>query len=89
MKRVVKTVKRTKLDTKLEAKKEKKASGSRSAKPKTQAAATEPGVKPGKIVMSSYPLSCNCKLCSLDFCDCSEEEQGTVASAAAPAACGE
>jgi len=82
MKKAVKTVKHTKLEAK------KKASGSQTAKPGKDVAA-ENGVRPGKIVMSSYPLSCNCKLCSLDFCDCSEEEQGTVASAAAPAACGE
>ncbi len=39
-------------------------------------------VKPNKVLVGSHPRKCNCKLCSLDYCDCSEEETGTVAASA-------
>lgn len=31
-----------------------------------------------KIVLSTHPKTCNCRLCSLEYCDCSEEQNGTV-----------
>ena len=36
--------------------------------------------KPSKILLSNHPKVCDCKLCSLEYCDCSEEQQGTVAA---------
>ncbi len=36
------------------------------------------GDMPHKIVVSAYPSKCNCKLCNMDYCDCSEPESGTV-----------
>ncbi len=34
--------------------------------------------KPNKVQVSTHPKVCNCRLCNLEYCDCSEEEQGTV-----------
>jgi hypothetical protein len=36
--------------------------------------------KPNKILLSNHPKVCDCKKCSMEYCDCSEEQQGTVAS---------
>ncbi len=35
-------------------------------------------IKPNKVLVGNHPKVCNCKLCSLEYCDCSEEQQGTV-----------
>ena len=37
-------------------------------------------IKPNKVLLSNHPKVCDCKLCSLEYCDCSEEQQGTVKS---------
>ncbi len=34
--------------------------------------------KPNKVLVGNHPRVCNCKMCGLDYCDCSEEQQGTV-----------
>ena len=34
--------------------------------------------QPNKVQLSTHPRVCDCKLCSLEYCDCSEEQQGTV-----------
>jgi len=39
-------------------------------------------IKPNKILMTNHPKTCDCKKCSLEYCDCSEEQQGTVAATA-------
>lgn len=35
-------------------------------------------IQPNKVLVGTHPKVCNCKLCSLEYCDCSEEQQGTV-----------
>ena len=35
--------------------------------------------KANKVLVGTHPRVCNCKLCTLEYCDCSEEQQGTVA----------
>lgn len=42
--------------------------------PRTSAGETTPA----EIEVSTYPTVCTCKLCNMDYCDCSEEGQGTV-----------
>ena len=53
-------------------------------RPASTASAPEVGfegtpIKPNKIQMSTLPKVCDCKKCNMDYCDCSEEQQGTVA----------
>ncbi len=36
--------------------------------------------KPNKVLLSNHPKTCDCKKCSMEYCDCSEEQQGTVPS---------
>ena len=36
--------------------------------------------KPNKIQVSNHPMVCDCKKCNMEYCDCSEEQQGTVAA---------
>jgi hypothetical protein len=40
----------------------------------------EPELKPAKIEVSSHPYPCDCSKCGMEYCDCSEEERGTVMS---------
>jgi len=47
-------------------------------------AAAAANVKPNKISSTMHPKVCNCRECSLEYCDCSETEEGTV-PASAPA----
>ena len=54
-------------------------------RPTTSASANEVGFegtpsKPNKILMTTHPKVCDCKKCNMEYCDCSEEQQGTVAS---------
>jgi Zn finger protein HypA/HybF involved in hydrogenase expression len=37
-------------------------------------------LKPNKIQVSNHPKVCDCKKCNMEYCDCSEEQQGTVAA---------
>jgi hypothetical protein len=34
--------------------------------------------KPNKVQLSNHPKVCDCKKCNMDYCDCSEEQQGAV-----------
>jgi hypothetical protein len=36
--------------------------------------------KANKILVGNHPRKCDCKKCGMDYCDCSEEAQGTVAA---------
>ncbi len=37
-------------------------------------------IKPNKVSVSNLPKVCDCRKCNMEYCDCSEEEQGTVAA---------
>jgi Zn finger protein HypA/HybF involved in hydrogenase expression len=54
-------------------------------RPAISASANEVGfegtpLNPNQILVTSHPKVCDCKKCNMEYCDCSEEQQGTVAS---------